>query len=197
MKLAFIDTETTGNDPKKHSIWQFSMQMYEDGEKIGEYYDKISPFKGDLGDDYVIKTYNLNIRELRKNKKPEVFVEDLKVVLEQHVDPFNKEDKLFLVAYSAVFDYDFLRSTFDRVGEKFFGSYFWYPPICAMQMAAMANMDERSKFINFKLHHVYELITGNKVIPERLHDADYDLQLLIELHKELDPDFWTSDDIPF
>ena len=109
----------------------------------------------------------------------EMFVE----IIGKYVNPYDKRDKLVFVAYNAKFDFDFLRRMAEKCGEQFFGSWFWWPPICvavlAMDRISVAN---RAKLPDFKLGTLVSAL-GIDVDPDKLHDACYDIYLTRLLHE--------------
>lgn len=161
MKICFIDTETTGLDPKKNRIWQIAGTIRVDGKNK--------------------KKFNI------KNKKSEkaLFLEFEKII-NQNVDRYNTKDKMFLVAYNSKFDEDFIREMFNRSGNKFYGSYFYNPSICVMKMAAMYFMQRprRKRPDDFKLGTMcrYFKIPVRK---SKLHDASYDADITQKLFNKL------------
>lgn len=90
----FIDIETTGLDFVNDSIVQLSY-IYRVGGKI-------------------IRTGDI------KRDIYSTFVDHLDTL----VNRFDKEDKIYFIAYNAGFDNQFVRNLFLQNNNKFFGSYF-------------------------------------------------------------------------
>lgn len=184
-RLFFIDCETTGLDPSRHEIWQFAYLLEIDGEVKAEQTVLIKPERAwtakakEMAGDAAIG--------IDKAMSQKDFVRKLILqVLNQVVDPYNPEDKLFLLAYNSPFDKEFLLRTFDRAGEKYFFSYFFMPDICVMRQAAGRLMDKRPSMSNFKQGTAAEAL-GIKVDPEKLHDAGYDLDVCRRIWNKVKP----------
>ena len=69
---------------------------------------------------------------------------------------------------------DFLRGWFDRNNESYFGSWFYFPPLDVMQIAAFQLLGKRHLMPNFQLTSVYEEIIGEPMIDA--HDALVDIK---------------------
>jgi DNA polymerase-3 subunit epsilon len=161
MKLLFVDTETTGLDEKKNRIWQIGGSIRIDGK--------------------IVETFEYT----HKTLESDLYVHFLKSI-ESKIDKYNSDDKFFLIAYNARFDENFIREMFLRNNNKFYGSYFYNPSICVMQMAATYFL-KRPKIkrpINFKLSTVCDYFKI-KVDNEKTHTAKYDAQITRSLYNKL------------
>jgi len=162
-KELFIDIETNDSlDPKTGLITQIAYIYREDGKLKGEGDLRSNP---DAKDNKVI--YGLFTNDLNK-----------------FVDRYNKEDKLYFIAYNAPFDNNFIREMFLQNGDKFFGSYFYSPHLCIMNLAAFRYQRKGKRPENFKLATVCKDM-GIEVNEDKLHDASYDIQLSKELYNKL------------
>lgn len=162
MKLCFLDIETTGLDHKKNRIWQIAGVIRING-KIKE---------------------RFNIEN--KKYESDVYHNFVSGVLRNNVNRFDKNDKMFFIAYNSRFDENFIRSMFDRNNNKFYGSYFYNPSIDVMQMGATYFL-KRPKIKrpdNFKLMTLSEYF-GIKVKEDKLHDASYDAEITRALYNKL------------
>ena len=154
-KELFIDIETTGLNPEKDSIEQLAY-IYREGGKI------IST--QDLKGDNIYPHFVGNLNEI--------------------VDRFNKEDKMYFIAYNAGFDNQFVRNMFLQNDDKYFGSYFYSPHICVMQLAAFKFMRKGIRPDSFKLGDVCKYFKL-KVDDNKLHDGLYDITLTKNLYNKL------------
>lgn len=161
MKICFIDTETTGLNPEKDRIWQISGCVRENGK--------------------ILTTFDI----INKKSEKDLYYK-FKDVLNKSVNRFKKEDKMFFVAYNAKFDNDFIRAMFERNEDKFFGSYFFTPYICLMNMTARYFMKNSRKIRpdNFKLGSVCRYFKI-RVNDNKLHDGLYDIELGRKLYNKL------------
>lgn len=186
-KLCFIDVETTGDDRNAHDIFQLSARI-------------VSPDGAD-----VLSRFDSTFRPIGSNVTPEALekhgysVEDLKSLptsssaaysdfvewLSEHVNRYDKADKLHFVAYNAKFDAEFVRAWFEKNEDVFFGSYFWNPPICVMMGAAWFVKRVRGALPNFKLSTLCQCAELGWD-ESQAHDASYDIDKTIELYRYLD-----------
>jgi len=157
-KRLFIDLETTGLDNKNDQIIQFGY-IY----KVGK----------------VIKKRGLIKVEIGENIYPEMIK-----LLNTLVDRFNKEDKMYFLAYNAHFDTDFMRELFLKNGNKFFGAYFYTPSIDIMQIVADRMMSNKVRPENFKLSTICKYYKI-PVVENKLHNADYDIDITHQLYTKL------------
>ena len=110
--------------------------------------------------------------------------ESFVALLNRLVNRYDKNDKLYFIAYNARFDNDFLREMFLQNNDKYFGSYFYSPYLCIMNLAAFKYQRKGKRPENFKLSTVCKDM-GIKVNENKLHDAMYDIELSKELYNKL------------
>lgn len=188
IKAVFIDVETTGLDHKKNGLLQLSGMV---GKIVGKYFVqeesfdfRIRPLKNDLIEDKALEVNKVTKEELLQYPPAELVYGQFTNLLSNYCDKYDKNDKMFFVGYNARFDYDFCRSWFEKLNDKYFGSYFFFPPIDVMNLAIFDLIKERNLLPNFKLGTVcnhYGLNTNS----ETLHNADVDIRLTIDLFIKL------------
>jgi DNA polymerase-3 subunit epsilon len=189
MKLIYIDTETTGLDPKKGAIIQLSgIIRTEDG--IATSFDyRMAPFGNSEISNEALEIQRRTLEEVRAYPDQKKAYHEFVELLGRFCNKYDKQDKYFMFGYNVQFDAEFLRVWFDRNDDKYYGSWFWNPPIDVMSLAAMALMQERSSLPNFKLGTVAEHLLGPA--PEGLHDAMADVHLtrriLLKLKEQRKP----------
>jgi DNA polymerase-3 subunit epsilon len=176
LKLLFVDTETSGVDPTKHGIIQLAGQVFVDGVEQERFDLKMKPLPGQLVSKEALEVNGVTMDMLRDYPEPVVQLRAFRRILTRYVNKFDRTDKFIVGAYNARFDYDFIRKWFENQGDKFLGSWCWFPPIDVMGMAAVDLMNERSTLENFKLRTVCKHY-GLEVQDERLHDANYDIDI--------------------
>ncbi|MCK4498951.1 3'-5' exonuclease [Candidatus Babeliales bacterium] len=176
IKLCFIDTETTGLDPKKNGILEIGC-IIEIGDFIDEFVIECSPFEKDEINDKALEVNRISKDGLFKRTPPKTAYHQFIETLSQHVDRYNRHDKFFFLAYNAPFDNNFLREFFLKNDDSYFGSYFFYPPIDVAVLAAMYLRDNRSRMFNFKLTTVAPVM-GIDIDTAKAHSALYDTQIM-------------------
>lgn len=189
MKLCYLDLEATGTDCKIHETVQISFIL--ENPKTGKTFSfssNVRPFNYknlDIYQDEAMKVNSLKIEDIKNYPEPEIVYDRIISIFNRCVDKFNSKDKMFFIGYKANYDYDFMRSFFERNNDSYFGSYFWNPPIDVMQKFVLNTMDIRPEIPNMKLKTVCKLM-GINVDENKLHDSLYDIQLTRELYKILD-----------
>ena len=185
MKLCFIDLETTGTDPAKNGILQVSgIIRVPRMENVSTEYTfnlRIRPFPTDEIENEALKSNGL---DPNVGFTPREAHTELLKVLGRYVDKYNKRDKLFFVGYNAKFDYDFLRRFFDKLHDKYFGSWFFAPALDVMSLALQELIEKRSAMENFKLATVCRTM-GIEFDLEKAHGAEYDIAKTAELYDKL------------
>ena len=113
MDILFIDTETGGLDPNKHSILSIGIAMYSDGNIIEEEQLFIKH------DDYVVCGKALEINNISLTDHDRVALN--KKIVVQRIIKFIKDncagDKPVIAGHNVDFDYKFLDKLFKDEGE--------------------------------------------------------------------------------
>ena len=182
-KYCFLDVETTGLYPWKHSITQLSGILEIDCEEVAGFNYFIKPDPNKDIDLKALAVQGRTLADFAEAMPASAAYEDLHKLLSKHCEKFDKTDKFFFIAYNARFDEDFVRAFFTANGNKFFGSFFWTPSIDVMQMAAIESMMERQFFPDFKLGTVAEYFLQKRT--EGLHDSNVDIRLTRDLFYHL------------
>lgn len=189
MKICYIDVETGGVDPKKHALLQIGGIIEIDGKEKERFNFKLYPFENDEVSEEALEKTGISIKDLEEGveyRDPKIVYKEFCKILSKYVDKFNKKDKFFLVGYNShSFDFQFMVEWFIKCGDPYFMSFFWYPSIDVMILAATMFMEDRSEFVNFKLETVYKEIVGEELDSSRLHDAMYDIEITKELYLTL------------
>lgn len=178
-KLCYTDVETTGLDHKRNGLIQMAGSIYylegENYEKKEEFNFKIKTFEADEIADQALVVNKITREEIALYPDPKQVHSEFNSLLDKYVDRYNKADKLFFVGYNARFDYDFVRSFYEKCNDKYFGSFFFFPPVDVMNYAIVHLMEKRHELPNFKLATVADYFG---VKPEGdLHDAFVDIEI--------------------
>lgn len=176
MKLIFIDVETTGLEHPDSALIQLSGLIEIDGEVRASFDYRIRPFPADIVAVEALSVNGLTREEIDGYDDPRAVFDEFTSLLAQFVDRYDRADKFHLVAYNAPFDSEHLRAWFAKNDDRFYGSWFWHPPIDVMGMAAVAAMPRRAHLENFKLVTVAKAL-GLIVDEAKAHDALYDIGL--------------------
>ncbi len=184
MKTLYIDVETTGLDPKRHGIIQLSgFIVQNDGTRCNDFNFRMRPFGHQEIDQSALDANGVTREQIMEYEAPEKAFKQFLDILSTQVDKFNSKDKYYFKAYNAPFDSEFVRAFFLNNADKFYGSWFWTPALCIMQLAGWI-IPDRAKMENFKLGTVAAHL-GIEVAKEALHDGLYDINLAYEVEQKL------------
>jgi DNA polymerase-3 subunit epsilon len=175
MKLFFTDVETTGIDPCKHAVIQVAGQIVINGEVRERFDYRVRPMDGDVIDEEALRVNGVKREDLMHFAPPREAYARLTQILGRYIDKYSRTDKFFFVGYNGRFDYDFLRQFFEKVGDRYFGSWFWVPAIDVMTIAGFVLAGERQNLPNFRLATVAAYF-GVKPSGD-LHDAQTDIEM--------------------
>ncbi len=182
MKYCFVDCETTGTSPDKHGLVQIAAVIAIDGKIVDRFDLKMCTFPDDVIDDEALKVNGLDRATI--DSWPAPHGEYLAFVkrLARYCDKFDRADKYHFIGYNADFDASFVRKFFEKCGDKYFGSWFWWPIIDVSKVAGIRLMRDRHLLPDFKL----ATVAAHMQIPfdaEQLHNAMADVEITIKLFK--------------
>jgi len=120
-KYLWVDVETTGTDPKLHTVHQVAGQIVIDGIIIDKFNLEFRPAEGAEINDKALEVSDLTREQiLLRTISSEEAYEQFNNILTSHVDKYSKKDKYIFCAYNAKFDADFLSEWYKRNGNKYF-----------------------------------------------------------------------------
>ncbi len=196
-KLLFIDVETTGVNPERNGLTQISgcVQIDDEVKETFDYF--VRPYPQDIVEIAALEVTGMDRRQFLPPEHPDhlavpgqVFEEPkdiyvrLASMFAKYVSQYDKSDKFQFVGYNAhSFDMPFMRRFWEKNGDRFFGSWFWYPCLDVMLVWAQIMQTKRADLTNFKLATVAKHC-GIEVDEARLHDSQYDIELTRDLWLE-------------
>lgn len=182
----FVDLETTGTNPEVHGIHQICAIAYLDGKEVKRFVSNAKPLPNDKIDGEALKVCGVTVDQLMQYPEPIEVYWSFVEWLNSMVDKYNKKDKAYFIGYNARFDCDFLCSWFNKLGNKYFFSYFWSPPLDVMMLAfailTSTRESVRSSMPNFKLGTVCAQV-GIPHNESMAHDAVYDIEQTVRLYE--------------
>lgn len=143
MKFIFIDLETTGIPCPESGVIQLAGAIEIDGEEKQHFDFRIRPFPRDVISDEALTVNGVSREDIEHYEDPKVAFQKFVNILDEYIDRYDTLDKFHIVAYNAKFDVDHLRAWFEKNSDKFFGSWFWHPPLDVMSFAAIGLMRRR------------------------------------------------------
>jgi len=184
MKEFFVDTETTGVDYKVNALIQLAGVIVIDGEECDSFTFTMAPFPDQILMDEAMKINGRTLEEILAFPDPVEVNRKFQEILKQYVDKYERRDKFHMIGYNARFDSDFIREWFHRSGDEYFGSWFFFPPLDVMNLAAFKLAKRRATVPNFKLATVAKEFG---LEPEgQLHNAISDIGLTRKLYDTLE-----------
>lgn len=184
MKVFWFDVETTGLDPDKCGIIQLAYVVEVDGQvkETGELCSR-----GGQNCEISERALEVNgyTREQIESFPPEreMYVA-LKTIFGKYVNKFDRADKFIAGGYNVDFDMKFLRALWNRVGDKYFGSWFAFNVIDPSNVIRFLQYSGKiEEFAQMKLVDLAEYL---KVGQENAHDASADIQMTIDITKKLE-----------
>lgn len=198
MKIAYIDLESTGLDPKSNGIIQIAGIIEIDEVVKEEFNFLVAPFPQDIVDDKALQVNGRSHDEIMTFQDPMIVHMELCNLLEQYVNKYDRQDKLQLVeyhrsfdesifqltGYNSGFDDSFLREWFQKCRDKYYGSFFSWPPLDVAQDVVKQHLKHRQRFPDFKLTTVAKTL-GIITDDNQAHDALYDIRLTRTIFKKL------------
>jgi len=124
-KVLWFDCETTGLDPYRNGIVQIAALVEIDGEVTEAINLFLRPGDSDKIDQKALDIHGYSESEVRKFPDPEISMRKFQTFLSRHVDKFDNTDKFVMAGYFIRFDMDFLRALFVKLGDRYFGSWFF------------------------------------------------------------------------
>ena len=124
-KILWIDTETTGLNPQENGIIQIAALIEINGLVMENLNYKMCPLEGDKIDATALETNGHTEGQVMGFPSPQDAVDGLQEAMSNYVDKFDKTDKFVIAGYFVRFDIDMLRGLFNKLGNKYFGSWFF------------------------------------------------------------------------
>ncbi len=179
----FYDLETTGTDPRKHSIHQIAGIIEVDGV-IAEKFDlKTRPHPKAIYEPAAMRICGVTEAQLRRYPKMGLVHKVFIKMLEKYISKFDKKDKAHRVGFNNnSFDDVFLGKWFLQNDDDFMMSWFYPDSLDVMTLASQYLLDRRAAMPSFKLKRVAQEL-GIYASPDELHDAGYDAHLTREIYR--------------
>lgn len=180
MKRLFLDVETPGLNPACGQILQVAYLIEVDNKVVLEENLLMRPDIPHCLEPEALAVQGVTAeevmaRELTQARGYKKFINSLRLF----VNKYDRKDKFQLVGYNTSFDKDWLYAWANAQGDKYLGSYIWWPPICVGQVAYLELEDARALFPDFKLATLYEAYFGANL--EEAHNALADIAATREL----------------
>jgi DNA polymerase-3 subunit epsilon len=179
----FYDVETTGLNPKLHSIHQLAGIVEVDGSSVEEFNYTVRPHpKAEITKE-AMSVCKKSEKEIRDYPEMSTVHKRFLKMLSKYVSKYDAKQKIHLVGFNnRCFDDLFLRAFFELNGDKFMGSWFWTDSLDVLCLASEYLQHRRSGMPSFKLKRVAKEI-GLEVDQQGLHDALFDARLTRNVYR--------------
>ena len=184
MKKLYFDCETTGVDPVKNDIIQFSGIIEIDNVEKEKFDIKMKPMSFDNVDIKALSVSGNTMETIKEFDDPEKCYNEIVSLFDKHINKYDKSDKFVVCGYNVKFDIDFLTQFFKKNGNDYLFSYFGVTKDPINIINYLIGMG-KIRVDNYKLETMCNYF-GVKI--ENAHDAMEDIKatkLLIDKIDEL------------
>ena len=175
MKILWIDTETTGLNREKCDIIQIAGIVIVDGEEKERFNFHCQPINWENIEPTSFEKTGMTLEKLKELPLPQEMYLKFKELLDKYIDRYNKDDKFFLAGHNTQFDLDFLRTFFQKMGDNYFGSYFFYKTVDLMALCTILHTAGLINLSSWKLEDIANYLCIE--YDNNLHDAETDVDL--------------------
>lgn len=184
-KILFIDTETTGLNPELHGIHQLSAILVINDKIISDFKSNVQPHPSARVDSRALGIAGVTYNQLSSYPTMEYVFGEFQAFLSQYTDPSGQE-RIYIAGYnSQAMEGPFMRQWYKHNGvEQMFRSHFHSATLDLMTLSAKHYMDKGIHPVSYSLENMARL-SGIPYDVSRLHDAEYDNHLAIELYYKI------------
>ena len=183
IKTLYIDTETTGTNPKTNALVQLAGIIEIGGKVVEKFNFNVAPYANSIIDDKALEINGLTRKQMINFSAPHQVHRKFTAILSKHINKFDKEDKFHIVGFKINFDTNFLREFFLKNKDNYYGSFFYNNTIDVSDIYSILLRSTRHELKDFKLGTVYSHVMKKKM-PKDLHDAMADITYTRELYKK-------------
>ena len=175
MKLLWLDVETTGLNKEKCDIIQIAGIVVIDGEEKERFNFKCQPINWENIEPTSFEKTGMTLEKLKELPMPQEIYIKLIELLDKYIDRYDRDDKFYLAGHNVQFDLEFLRNFFIKMGNNYFGSYFYYHVVDLLALVTILRTAGLINLSTFKLADIVRYL--DIPIDGNLHDAEADINL--------------------
>ncbi len=180
-KIFWFDTETTGVDAEKCDIVQIGYLIQIDGIDVDAGEIRMRPHPDARIDDKALEVNGLTHETVWDAQDQGAGIAELMKTMSKYIDKHNKLDKFVQAGYNIGFDDKFLRSAFRKLGNNYYGSWFFWPKMDVAAEVARWVLRTGARPENFQLGTLCEYFD----IQLDAHDAVNDIVATRTLFQKL------------
>jgi DNA polymerase-3 subunit epsilon len=122
-KILWLDTETTGLDPKTNSIIQVAGLVEINGEIKDKFELKCRPTPGAVIAPESMSVTGYTEDQINSFPEPNELYKKLNSLFGKYIDKYDRADKFIIAGYNVQFDVNMLDAFYRSFGDKYLGSY--------------------------------------------------------------------------
>jgi len=181
MKILYLDTETTGLDPKVNDIIQIGGIFEKDGVVIEEFNIKMQPANYDNISPEALETNGFTIEQIKTFQTQKQGYEEFLKKLSTFVDRYDKNDKMSLVGQNCRFDIDMMIGLFEKVDRK--GLFFAFFDLTHyFDVMSVCKALKHMGYINVEKCNLDALSAYFGVVNNKAHDALEDVRVTKQIY---------------
>lgn len=184
MKVFWFDCETSGVDPMRHGIISLAFMVEIDGT-IKESGQLFSNCAGQEIDDSALQVNGFTREEIAGHETPQEMYRALLSLFDMFVNKYDPEDKFYAAGFNADFDLGFLRELWKRMGDNYFGSWFFFRAIDPSTVVPFLRYAKLAREPFPKRQKLVDLAAYFGLSTEGAHDAFVDIRLTRELSRSI------------
>lgn len=184
IKIFWVDCETTGLDPEVNEIIQISGIIEKSEEQsLTNFNLNLAPTRWDNIEQAAIDTHGISIDTMEQYPPASNAYITLLALMDNAVNKFDKEDKMYVGGQNVAFDIAFLKQLFIDNGNPYLFSYIHPGFLELSSLLSMYDIQQGKKtFVNHKLGTICE---GLGIELTEAHDAFADIKATRECFIEL------------
>lgn len=156
MKILYIDTETTGIDPRTNDILEFAGIVEIDGMVQEEFDIYMQPIDYTTISKSALEVTGFTLAAIRDSLEPEQAYRKILKILDKYINKYDKTDKFAIAGYNVKFDVDMWSALWQVLGDKYLGSYITWCGFDALSEASKLKARGKLPVANLKLGTVAE-----------------------------------------
>ena len=115
--ICWLDLETTGTNPQKHTIVQLAAAIEINGEIVDTFNRWMQPLVGYDIEEEALKVMGKTLQEISVGEDPLLVYKDFYAFLAKYGYPKQKDKRYIPAGYNVRFDLDFLSQWFNDISE--------------------------------------------------------------------------------
>lgn len=175
MKLLWLDVETTGLNKEKCDIIQLAGIIVIDGEEKERFNLHAQPINWENIEPTSFEKTGMTLEKLKELPMPQEMYMKFVSILNKYINPYDRDDKFYIAGHNVRFDLEFLNNFFIKMGNKYFGSYFYYHTVDLLALVTILHTAGLINLSTFKLGDIARYLDIH--VDGDLHDAQTDIDL--------------------